>query len=260
MEITDDIVEELRDIAEEHEKDIVESTWEQLPKIITVLKQTLDNKKQFLSDDEIRELRVIINDFDQIRHEVREILQMSPMLYDILNYPDEKYLDYPQNVLDNMPDWVRKKIASNEGEKALERLVDSVMEDEFLLVYLLKDYDISLKGIENYHFDSDDEEEEIEMISDSSEECNKNPEIEDETVDDEYDFYEPEDPEKHRAYHIEMDAELNREHRPFVSWHISHCCLEISESIDILEKNILKKTVLWISPKIRPGCNQTEVR
>ena len=97
--LTDEIMEELKNIAEEHSKDIIESTWEQLPKIIPVLRRTLDEKKAFLNDDEIFALRVIIDNYLQIRHEVMELLQMSPMLYDIFNSPDQEFLNYPKTFL-----------------------------------------------------------------------------------------------------------------------------------------------------------------
>ena len=34
---------------------------------------------------------------------------------------------------------------------------------------------------------------------------------------------------------------MELEQRTFVSWHLSKCCQDISESIDILEKSVLKK-------------------
>ena len=49
---------------------------------------------------------------------------MSPMLYDVLNTPDEEYLDYPQNVIDNMSDVLRQQLATKQGIKALDRLTD----------------------------------------------------------------------------------------------------------------------------------------
>lgn len=53
-------------------KDIIQATWEQLPKIIPVLQQTLEHKKAFLSDSEIDELSNIISDFREIRSEIHQ--------------------------------------------------------------------------------------------------------------------------------------------------------------------------------------------
>ena len=149
--LTDEIMEELKNIAEEHSKDIIESTWEQLPKIIPVLRRTLDEKKAFLNDDEIFALRVIIDNYLQIRHEVMELLQMSPILYDIFNSPDREFLNYPQNILENLPKWMKKCLATNEGQNAMERLTDSVMSDQFMLSYFMNDYEISIRGLDEYH-------------------------------------------------------------------------------------------------------------
>ena len=38
-----------------------------------------------------------------------------------------------------------------------------------------------------------------------------------------------------------LDRQMELRYRPFVSWHLSSCCKNISESLDILEKNILEK-------------------
>ena len=58
---------------------------------------------------------------------------------------------------------------------------------------------------------------------------------------DELDFSEPNDEETFRAQNEEFDKQMELERRPFVSWHLSKCCQNISESMDILEKRILKK-------------------
>ena len=37
------------------------------------------------------------------------------------------------------------------------------------------------------------------------------------------------------------NKQMELEQRPFVSWYLSKCCKNISESVDIIEKSILKK-------------------
>lgn len=235
-EMTDEIMDELKDIAEDQPKDLIEATWEQLPKIIPVLRKTFEDKKAFLNDDEILAIRCILDDYDQIRHEVVELLMMSPVLYDTLNTPDEGFLNYPKTILDNIPAWLKKHLASNVGQNAMERFVDSVMSDQFAVSQFLNDYEISVKGLTNYHSSYDDDEnvEDIDLQRDEAAE-------EDIKEDEDYDFYEPETPEEHRASVMESDKRLIEENRSFVSWHISNCCLNIAKSIDDLEKNILKK-------------------
>ena len=92
----------------EHSADLIQATWKQLPKVMPVLKQTLEDKKQFLTDDEILALRSIVSSYQEIRTEIFHRL-MSPLLYNALNHPDEAYLKgiYPQNILDDMPEWMK---------------------------------------------------------------------------------------------------------------------------------------------------------
>lgn len=48
-------------------EDIIQITWKQLPDFIPVLRQTLDEKKEFLSDAENEELLVLFSEYKQIR-------------------------------------------------------------------------------------------------------------------------------------------------------------------------------------------------
>lgn len=92
----------------------------------------------------------------------------------------------------------------------------------------MKNYDISQKGISDYQNELDRIEEEENQES--------------EEIDyDELDFSEPDDEETFRARNEEFDRQMELRYRPFVSWHLSSCCKNISESLDILEKNILEK-------------------
>ena len=210
-------------------KDVIEITWRQLPKLIPVLKKTLEDKKEFLSDEEIIELKKILSDYKQIESAIKIRVLESPMTYDALNHPDEDYLKsiYPEDVLKNMPDWIRQHLASKESQNACERYSKEILADEYLLDQFMEGYEISQRGIDNYQ----DELKRMEEL-----------EYEPEDIDyDELDFSQPEDEETFRAEIEAFDIQMEERNRPFVSWHISTCCLNISESIDILEKSILKK-------------------
>lgn len=211
---------------EDQPKDLIQVTWEQIPKIIPVFRKTFDEKKAYLSDSEIIELKNIMADFREIRSEIKTLIMLSPLLHNVLNHPDEEILSnqYSKNVLADMPDWIRKHIASNESQLAMERMIDAILEDDFLLTYFMKDYDISQHGLDSYQSPFDEEDYEPEEVDE-----------------DEYDFSEPEDEEDFKALHNAQGRMLIEENRSFVSWHISQCCSNIAESIDILERAILKQ-------------------
>ena len=75
---------------EDKPKDLIQTTWKQLPKIIPVLRKTLDDKKAFLSDTGINELKNIMADFSEIRSEIKTLIMLSPLLHNVLNHPDEE--------------------------------------------------------------------------------------------------------------------------------------------------------------------------
>lgn len=211
-------------------KDIIQITWKQLPDIIPVFRQTLNDKKEFLSDVEINELKNILSDYKQIQFAIRERILMSPMTYDALNHPDEEYLKsiYPSDVVGNMSEWIRKYLSSKESQKACDLYAEAILSDAFLLAQFMENYDISQNGLDSYQDEIDRLEEEEER--------------EPEDIDyNELDFSEPDDEETFRAQNEEFDKQMELEQRPFVSWHLSKCCQNISESVDILEKSILKK-------------------
>lgn len=211
-------------------KDLIQSTWEQIPQFIPALKEALDNKKAFLSETEINELKNIISDYHEIWHDIHMRLMISPVLYNVLNHPDETFPSYPQIILDDLPDWLRKHIAGMEGKKAIKRLVDTILSDHFLLTYYMKDYDISQHSLDSYHSPFDDEDYEPK-----------------ESDVDDLDFSESEDEDEFRALHDAQGRQIEEANRPYVSWHISRCCLDLAESIDMLEKEILKKPYYgWI--------------
>lgn len=209
-------------------KDIIQITWEQLPNMMPIFKQTLNDKKQFLSDVEIYELESIVSEYKQIQSFIHNRVLMSPMYYDVLNHPDENYLAsiYPNDILKNMPAWIKKFLSSTESKKACERYVESILSDFTLLSQYMKNYEISQKGIDAYKDELDNAEAEVEP----------------EDIDyDDVDFSEPEDEEKFRRQREIMYKQMEQEEIPFTSWVISESCLKIAESIDVLEQSIMKK-------------------
>lgn len=209
-------------------KDIIQITWEQLPNMMPIFKQTFNDKKQFLSDIEIYELESIVSEYKQIQSFIHNRVLMSPMYYDVLNHPDENYLAsiYPNDILKNMPAWIKKFLSSTESKKACERYVESILSDFTLLSQYMKNYEISQKGIDAYKDELDKAEAEVEP----------------EDIDyDDVDFSEPEDEETFRRQREIMYKPMEQEEIPFTSWVISESCLKIAESIDVLEQSIMKK-------------------
>ena len=209
-------------------KDIIQITWERLPNMMPVFKQTLNDKKQFLSDIEIDELESVISEYKQIQSFIYRRILMSPMYYDALNHPDENYLAsiYPNDILKNMPAWIRKFLSSTESPKACERYVEAILSDFTLLSQYMQNYEISKKGIDAYKDELDKAEAEVEP----------------EDIDyEDVDFSEPEDEETFRRQNEIMDKQMEQEEIPFTSWAISESCQKIGKSIDVLEQSIMKK-------------------
>lgn len=235
--MTNELLEELK-MENEQYKDVVEATWEQLHKVIPVLRHAYDTKKAFLNTKEIQFIGCILDDYKVIRHRVKKYLQMAPMLYDVVNTPDEEYLDYPQNVIDDMLDILRKRLAAVQGTRALDRLTDEVMSDDIMLSMIMESYNISEMGIVEYERNNRLEEK-VDSEDKEDDGINNNQMGNEETV--ENDFWELEDPEEHREYHIQVDKEFSEENKPFDSWCISIYCKRIAGYIDELERIILKK-------------------
>ena len=224
-------------------EDIIQITWKQLPDLIPVLRQTLDEKKEFLSDAENEELLVLFSEYKQIQFAVRERVMRSSMLYDALNHPDEEYLKsiYPTDIIKNMPDWIRHHLSSEESQKACDQYADAILVDSFLLSRFMENYDISQNGLDSYR-DEIDRMEETEAD-------------EPEDVDyDDIDFSELDDEETFRAQNEEFHKQMELEQRPFVSWQLSQCCLDIAESLDVLEKSIRKKPYYGMMMKHYHNC------
>lgn len=224
-------------------KDIIQITWERLPDLISILRRTYNDRKEFLSDAEIEEMQIIFSYYEQIQFVIRERVMMSPMLYDALNHPDEEYLKsiYPADVIKNMPDWIRHHLSSEESQKACDRYADAILADSFLLSEFMKNYDISQNGLDRY-------QDEIDRMEEAEAD-------EPEDIDyDEVDFSEPDDEETFRVQNEEFDRQMELEQRPFVSWQLSQCCLDIAESLDVLEKSIRKKPYYGMMMKHYHDC------
>ena len=228
------MLEECDDVGE---NDIIQTTWKQLPEIIPVMTETLETKKAFLSDDEIDELQDLIGNYEEIRYMVNSRVKRD-LLYDTLNHPDEKFLVnlYPQNIIDNLPDWIRKELASNESQKAIDSVTDAIMQDAFILCEYMKDYDISQRAIDSYENRTD-------------EELPKR-DVEDDLYDENEEENITEDEATFRARVEAMNEQMEVEERPFVSWNISMNCSKIAQCIDELEKSIMKKPYFGLQIKM----------
>lgn len=207
-------------------KDIIQIAWKELPRIIPTFRQTLREKKGFLSDEEIDELKNIFSAYEQIRFTVEERILLSPMTYDALNHPDEEYLKsiYPEDVIKNMPEWIRKYLSSKESKRACELYVDTILSDDMLLLRFMDNYDVSETGLKGYQDKQHNPEEALEDIDN-----------------DEFEFDEPDDEQTFRTQIVEYDKQVEMEQRSFVNWQLSLCCQNIAKSVDSLEKCILKK-------------------
>lgn len=219
-------VEEINE--DEKPKDIIQITWEKLPDIIPVFEQTLNDKKEFLSNVEIEELENIFSNYKQIKSIIRKKIMMTSMEYDALNHPDEDYLKliYPSDVIKNMPQWMKVNLARKESLKGCDIYADTILSDNFLLSMFMKNYDISQKGLSSYQ----DKTNELEYKDENKK-----------IAYDKFDFFEADDEETFRKKREEFNKQMELEQRPFVSWYLSKCCKNISESVDIIEKSILKK-------------------
>ena len=208
---------------EDQPADLIQATWQQIPEIIPVLKKTLEDKKAFLSDDEIIELKNITVEFNLIRSAVKLLIVLSPVRYNVLNHPDEEILTsiYSRKVLADMPEWMRKHVASKAREASEEKLVNAILADQFLLTQLVKDCEISQHALDTYHSSFNEEDDEGNDLS------------------------EPEDEEEQCDAQDKIPVE---ESKSFVSRLISLCCYNIAESIDILEQAILKQPYysMWL--------------
>lgn len=222
-------------------KDNVQATWELLPDFGPLLSRTLADKKAFLTEREISCLGEIDFNYRMIRSEVEKKLDIR-ILYNSLNHPDERFLEsrYPKNVFDEMPDWARKHIATSESERAAKAIADEIMTDRFLLLYFMRDCEVSERVLADYDFDADHERQEQFIDSKSHPE---DPGYWDDDVDE----------ETFRTRCQEMDELFEEADRPFASWLISKCCNDIALCMDELAKEAAKKPYYSLMLERRGG-------
>lgn len=211
--------------------DDVKATWLMLPKVIPVLKDTYENKKEFLCDVEIESLRSILYEWNMIR-KMAEMNMRMPFMYEALNHPDEDALKnvYAKNVFEDMPEYARRHLAMKESEKAVDTFIDEVLSDEFLMREYFKDYDISEQNLPDLSDDdkeddipADDVEWYVEAYAAAAEE-------EDNLSEEEF-----------KARRKEEDEYFAESSKPWISSMISLSCKNISTEIEKLEKINKKK-------------------
>lgn len=200
-------------------KDIIQTTWREIPEIIPVFKRTISEKKEFLSEKEIEELEIILSEYETIRFVVKDRILMSPMTYDALNNPDEEFLKsiYSANVIKNMPEWIKTDLARKESKKACECYIDAILSDANLLQEFMKDYDVSENGLNQYRDEVDEQESAEDIESD-------------------FEYNEREDEETFRRGIEEFNQQMEIEGRSFWSHQLSRSCRNIAERVDKLEK------------------------
>lgn len=213
------------EVDEDKPKDIIQITWEELPELIPVLKSTINEKKEFLSDKEIHVIEGILSDYMGIEFAIGNCVLLSPMSYDAINHPDEDYLRtlYPSNILKRMPDWIREDLARKESRKARDSYVDTILSDSFLFSQVMKDYEVSLNALRKL-----DERKDLKEL-DEMEEC---------------EYLEEDEPEDEETFRAGIEAcyrYVEEESRASVSCFMSMSCWNISARIDELERIILKK-------------------
>lgn len=216
-------------------KDIVQIAWEELPKMMPMLKETYENKKEYLTNKEIDAILNIINSYDLIRSQLRRNV-MSQYIYNTLNHPDEGYLNhtYPQNIIDDMPEVYKRQLAENACEEAVDKLMETILSDNFLLKELMDGYDISENAIKVYEESEEYKAtEEEQYIDDNYDDC-----YDEET---EEECYEEETEEEFKQRNEEFDKWMEESNKPFVCWFISTYCKRISDNLDILLKYLKKK-------------------
>lgn len=228
-------------------KDLVQATWQQLPQLMPILKSTFAEKKALLTEREIYALREALFQYSLIRESVA--MKLRPVfLHNTMNHPDEAWLRqlYPENIYQEMEPWIRKLLATQESNAAIDRLVDSVLSDSFLLRQYMSEYDISEGSLER-----DDSEQEDTV---QPEENAPNP------AQEEAEFLPEEEPKDEETFRRQNDAFYQRMHKEFIqpeSVLISKSCKNISDEVGRLEKEIRRKPYVglmlrWAKKNCKP--------
>lgn len=148
--------------------DSVQVVWSALPKLYSLLKITYEQKRAYLSLTEILVIKDILSFWEYIRYNVEDALldRLQPRA---LNIPDVDWMHnvFQDNIIQELDDWMLKKLAVKQSRKSIKEICDSIMEDSFMLSYFMRDYDISEESsgrFGNHDLDSDSsyDEEEVE--------------------------------------------------------------------------------------------------
>lgn len=234
FELSKNVANKVRNNFEEYKiHDIVQLVWHNLPKMSSVLFSTFENKKAFLTDEEIKILSNIKSEYDDIKTAVCDVIK-QPLLYNTLNHPDECFLsnNYPENILKDSSVWLRKYLATKESEEAIHSLTDVVMSDDFLLTQIMSDYNISIQSMCVCMREYDDCVGSIQKDTSSCDDMN-------------FDF-ENITEEDYKIWLEGIDEDLSEEWKSFVSWYISNSCYRIAQHIEELEKCLYKRPYVGI--------------
>ena len=146
--------------------DIVKTTWKQIPDIMPIIKETLQNKKIYLRNEEIEILQEIELNYMNIRM-VTEMIVIDDFLHNVLNHPDESVLGYPSTIVMDMPENIRMHIASKMNQKELDRYVDEVLQDKFMFRHYLRGYRFSKDKLNYDEIDRECPEPDFEILDDA---------------------------------------------------------------------------------------------
>lgn len=204
------------------ENDIIQFTWQQLHKVVPIMKNTLENKKEFLSNKEIKWLSLIISDYNAIRRDLLFILDTSLLIpYNKTIQEEVLYSKYSRSIVDSINPYIKNHLLQKERTDFLNHFLDVIMSDCDLLKAFFGDYDISQNGLDNYK-----QEEEVDDYSTFESSLHKS---------NDFTSYEKEGD-------IEENLlEMNEKLKSVLTFHICTCCSNIFNGIEHLEKIILKK-------------------
>ena len=135
------------DINREEVKDKIQVTWELLPKLVPVLKETYKNKKEFLTDNELDNIRTILERLDSIKTVVRNHVSLCTLTCDIQKLPYETNFKYSKRILKNMPLWLRTEFADKENFNEVDLFIDEILSDYYIFNKFMKCYDVSMKSL-----------------------------------------------------------------------------------------------------------------
>lgn len=202
--------------------DIIEFTWQQLHEVIPIMKNALENKKEFLSNKEIKWISSIVSNYKAIRRDLLFILETFSLIpYDNTIQEEVLYSKYSRNIVDSIDPYIKNKLLQKERTDYLNHFLDVIMSDDYLLKAFFCDYDISQNGLDNYK-----QEEEVDDYSTFESSLHKS---------NDFTSYEKEGD-------IEENLlEMNEKLKSVLTFHICTCCSNIFNGIEHLEKIILKK-------------------